>query len=531
MGLTRINAQQISNIDYKQAVRVITITNITLAGGAPSSVDDVNLVAGDRILVAGQTTGSQNGLYIVQTVGAGSNGTWVRSSDGNETGEIEAGMIVMVTEGTSYSDTQWKLITNNPITIGTTALVFEQSSAYSFGTITANAVGIVADTVGDTVTFTPGDNFIISGNATTDTITFGVSQSPTFTGTTSVAALTVSGNVTGNLLPSANITYDLGSNTQRWKDIWLANSTIYLGGAQISANTTALTITNPAGGTTVLSGATPAISATTITATGNVTGGNIVTTGQVVATGNITGGNINTAGNVTAEYFLGNVSQATGIFATKIFNGTSEANITSSGGNLEISIGGTADIVVVSSTGLETSGTLTASGNVTGSNILGNGSGLSGINVFSNVTISGGNSALASGIADTLTLTAGDGITIVADAGNNIVTIATSGTGDSIFATGGDMGTVEEAVTASEDLGLVTETPAATEIDMGTIVQGGILYPDQLVLPAKTVAELANISATPAGQFVFCSNESGGSIPAFSDGTNWRRVSDRAIIT
>ena len=35
MGLTRIRAQQISNIDYKQSVRVVTTTNITLAGGAP----------------------------------------------------------------------------------------------------------------------------------------------------------------------------------------------------------------------------------------------------------------------------------------------------------------------------------------------------------------------------------------------------------------------------------------------------------------------------------------------------------------
>ncbi len=197
MGLTRIRAEQISDIDYKQAVRVITLTNIALSGGAPSSVDDVNLVANDRVLVAGQNTGSQNGLYYVQTVGAGSNGTWVRSIDGNETGEIEAGMIVMVTEGTSYADTQWKLITNNPIVIGTTALEFEQSSAYSFGTITANSIGIVADTVGDTVTFTPANNIVMTGNASSDTITFEVSQDPTFTGTVTGSNITANNTVQG----------------------------------------------------------------------------------------------------------------------------------------------------------------------------------------------------------------------------------------------------------------------------------------------------------------------------------------------
>jgi len=37
-------------------------------------------------------------------------------------------------------------------------------------------------------------------------------------------------NVTGNLLPTANITYDLGSDTLRWRDIYLAGNTINLGG-------------------------------------------------------------------------------------------------------------------------------------------------------------------------------------------------------------------------------------------------------------------------------------------------------------
>ena len=30
---------------------------------------------------------------------------------------------------------------------------------------------------------------------------------------------------------------------------------------------------------------------------------------------------------------------------------------------------------------------------------------------------------------------------------------------------------------------------------------------------------------------IYVSNESGGAIPAFSDGTNWRRMSDRAIVS
>jgi hypothetical protein len=88
MGLTRLRAEQISDIDYKQAVRVVTVTNVTLSGGAPTPVDGVSLSVGDRVLVTGQSTGSQNGIYQVQTVGTGSNGTWIRSTDTNATGEL-----------------------------------------------------------------------------------------------------------------------------------------------------------------------------------------------------------------------------------------------------------------------------------------------------------------------------------------------------------------------------------------------------------------------------------------------------------
>ena len=113
-----------------------------------------------------------------------------------------------------------------------------------------------------------------------------------------------------------------------------------------------------------------------------------------------------------------------------------------------------------------------------------------------------------------------------ADAANNTITLVQIIT-ESIFATGGDMGTIVEAVTAQEDLGLITDA-ATTEIDMGTIVTSGVIYPDTLVLPSYTVSTLP--SAFPAAQMIFVTNETGGAVPAFSDGTNWRRVTDRAIV-
>ena len=128
-----------------------------------------------------------------------------------------------------------------------------------------------------------------------------------------------------------------------------------------------------------------------LSSTGNVTGGNVLTGGLISATGtvtgsshlgsvvsvtaNVTGGNILTGGvvsatgNINANFFIGNGSQLSGLSASKIFNGTSEANIGASGGNANITIGGTSNVVVVATTGALVTGIVSASGNVTGGNI------------------------------------------------------------------------------------------------------------------------------------------------------------------
>lgn len=46
-----------------------------------------------------------------------------------------------------------------------------------------------------------------------------------------------------------------------------------------------------------------------------------------------------------------------------------------------------------------------------------------------------------------------------------------------------------------------------------------------------TVAGVPSASTAGAGAMIYVSNESGGAVPAFSDGTNWRRVTDRAVIS
>jgi hypothetical protein len=42
---------------------------------------------------------------------------------------------------------------------------------------------------------------------------------------------------TGDLMPSANVTYDIGNSAMRWRDLWLSGTTINLGGATIKTDT------------------------------------------------------------------------------------------------------------------------------------------------------------------------------------------------------------------------------------------------------------------------------------------------------
>lgn len=51
-----------------------------------------------------------------------------------------------------------------------------------------------------------------------------------------------------------------------------------------------------------------------------------------------------------------------------------------------------------------------------------------------------------------------------------------------------------------------------------------------LTLATYTVATVP-AAADHTGAIIYVSNETGGAVPAFSDGTNWRRVTDRAIIS
>lgn len=115
------------------AARVYVATNIDLSTDLESGdvIDGITLATGDRVLVNGQTTTSQNGIYVVQASGAA-----VRATDFDTALEVKSGDFIFVSAGTSYGNTGW-VQTLTPATIGTDPISFTQFSGA--GTYTAGA--------------------------------------------------------------------------------------------------------------------------------------------------------------------------------------------------------------------------------------------------------------------------------------------------------------------------------------------------------------------------------------------------------
>ncbi len=122
---TTLTLENLPGAWVKRSCRAATTANVTVASAAPSTLDGVTLAANDRILVKDQTAQAQNGIYIVQTLGTGANGVWVRAADADAIGEI-ASASVAVDEGTLYGGIAFDNDNKATDTLGTTAIVWNR---------------------------------------------------------------------------------------------------------------------------------------------------------------------------------------------------------------------------------------------------------------------------------------------------------------------------------------------------------------------------------------------------------------------
>ena len=368
MALTRPRYSQIYDTDYKQSVRLATtadVGNLLASSSITNSVDGRTVSANDRILVKDQNDLKQNGIYRVVTAGTGSNGTWVRSLDADASDKVTSGMTTTVSEGTTNAYKTFRLATSDPIVLGTTELTYVDpfqagAAAGSTGDVQFNDSGVAGGSSG--FTFNKLSNLVaISGNVTAaniivsngsgqfsgyfneSTTTSGVfignagSGTPSprigfFNGNSSQnwqidnyggsfrwylpgstkLTIAATGNVItyGSILPSANVTYDLGSPTQRWRTGYFSAGTIDLGGSTISVD--------PVNGFTfsIAGAATP----TTFSPSGALVGNSLTLTNTTTATSTTTGalivnGGVGVAGNVYAQTFVGDGSLLTGLYS------------------------------------------------------------------------------------------------------------------------------------------------------------------------------------------------------------------------
>ncbi len=323
--------------------------NLTTTGTF-NLIDGVNVqTSGTRILVKNEANAVHNGIYTW------SNATVItRATDYNSVPEVEAGDFVFVTGGTVYDNTGW-VQTSTVSAIGTPGNNIEFTQFSGAGTYQA------------------GTGLTLTGS------TFSVNASQTQV--TSVGTLT-SLSVNGNII-AANITANTGvftGNGSGLSSIAGANVSGQVGNALIAG--------------TVYTAAQP-----NITSVGTLT--------SLAVTGNITSGNANLGNNVSANFFTGNGIYLTGITTAGISNGNSNVSIPSSNGNVNISAVGNANVLVITGTGANITGTLDVTGNITAGNIsISAGSGAGG-------SITGGNLISANYITGTLTTAAQPNITSV----------------------------------------------------------------------------------------------------------------------
>lgn len=236
-----------------------------------------------------------------------------------------------------------------------------------------------------------------------------------------------------SIIPSIDSVYDLGNSAKQFDEVharYYYGNGAFLTGISGGGNTN-YSNANVAAYLPTYTGNLVSLTGPVVT-TANITGGNIRTGGTVSATGNITGanviaalytgntvsvtgniasanlnlsgnlsiaGNVNsvltvranisgtnviTGGNAFATYFIGNGSQLTGIVVSggsSINNGNSNVKIGSANANVTVSVNNVSNVAVFTQTGMS------AAGNVTATNFIGNVIG----NISGNLTVPGAN--------------------------------------------------------------------------------------------------------------------------------------------
>jgi len=379
------NAVVTGNLEVQGTLTFVGRTDIstgTLTITVGNTIVDVNrsLLNGAGLVVGATPTGNLVYSYLNNSFQSSLHFTPISNVAGLNLGNVNNYW------NTLYASTA--LFAGNVLAENLSANTYTAANVYVSGEISAAGNVYVNSSLSVTAGIAAGGNLTALNVQTTNL---------TVADTVNLANLVATGNVYAAGIVTGNITAANVATGNLLNTGLVTASSISATGAITGDNFTALS---------------------TISAAGNVTGTNLRTSGQVTAVGNVTGGNIRTAGSITATGSIvvaGNITgnnlilggNITAGGATSSAGNVTGANILTSGSitatgavtAASVAVNGTASAAGnVTGGNVRTAGSITATGNIAGNYFLGNGSQLTGISGNSIAIVNpGGWSVIPSG--------------------------------------------------------------------------------------------------------------------------------------
>lgn len=206
----------------------------------------------DYVKLGGGTNG-----YILQTDGAGNltwaaflSGTVVSGTPGGANSQVQyndGGTSFGGSAGFTYNKVTGELINSGNIVGNNINGPTFGAHNGTIGATTPNTGAFTSIVISNNATITGN---IFSGNANITSrlnVTGNANVGNLFsTGTANVGNLRVSSRVQSSLVPSSDQTYDLGTASLKWKDLYLSGTTLYLGAQTLQSNTNGIAISGNA---------------------------------------------------------------------------------------------------------------------------------------------------------------------------------------------------------------------------------------------------------------------------------------------